>query len=178
MPPHPDSPLARLLGTDPIAPGQVSWIGLRPERRAPMLLAQKRAQLEVGQGIVGDRYRSKTRGKRGVTLIMQEHLAAIGACIGEGPVDPARLRRNIVTTGINLLALKGRRFRIGEAVLVGTGPCDPCGRMEEELGPGGYNAMRGHGGLTARVESSGWVKIGDLLERLPGVPYEGPSVKA
>jgi MOSC domain-containing protein YiiM len=71
-------------------------------------------------------------------------------------------------SGINLLSLKGLRFRIGEAVLEGTGPCDPCSRMEENLGPGGFQAMRGHGGLTARVIEAGTVCVGDRVEALAG----------
>ena len=61
------------------------------------------------------------------------------------------------------MALKGRRFRIGEALFEGTQPCDPCSRMEEALGPGGYNAMRGHGGLCARVLRDGVISVGDEL---------------
>ena len=72
-------------------------------------------------------------------------------------------RRNIVVSGINLLALAKRRFRIGEVVLETTGPCEPCSRMEENLGPGGYNAMRGHGGITARVAKGGTISVGDAV---------------
>jgi MOSC domain-containing protein YiiM len=68
-----------------------------------------------------------------------------------------------VVSGINVLALKQARFRLGEALLEGTGPCEPCSRMEFALGPGGYNAMRGHGGITARVLASGWIGLGDAL---------------
>lgn len=67
-------------------------------------------------------------------------------------------------SGINLLALHDRRFRIGSALLEGTGLCHPCSRMEEALGQGGYNAMRGHGGITARVLEGGLVQIGDRVE--------------
>jgi MOSC domain-containing protein YiiM len=71
-----------------------------------------------------------------------------------------------VTEGINLLALKGRRFRVGEAVLETSGECHPCSRMEETLGVGGYNALRGHGGLTARVIKGGVIRVGDTVARL------------
>jgi MOSC domain-containing protein YiiM len=73
------------------------------------------------------------------------------------------LRRNIVVSGINLLALKDKQFRVGGAVLAFSGLCHPCSKMERELGPGGYNAMRGHGGITARVVSAGSVSLGDPL---------------
>ena len=69
--------------------------------------------------------------------------------------QPDLVRRNLVVEGINLLALKGRLVRIGEAVLEVTGECHPCSRMEQALGVGGYNAMRGQGGLTARVMVGG-----------------------
>jgi MOSC domain-containing protein YiiM len=48
----------------------------------------------------------------------------------------------VLVEGINLLSLKGKQFRIGEAVFEYSGECHPCSRMEEALGAGGYNAMR------------------------------------
>jgi MOSC domain-containing protein YiiM len=69
-----------------------------------------------------------------------------------------------VVSGLNLLALKDCDFRIGQAVLRYTGPCHPCSRMEEVLGRGGYNAMRGHGGITAAVVSGGRLTLGDAVE--------------
>jgi MOSC domain-containing protein YiiM len=159
--PAPDSYLAKLLATFPHA-GRVEWLGVRPERRAPVEVVDR--VVAVDGGLVGDHYAG---GKRQVTLIQAEHLPAIAALVRRDRaahplgLDPALLRRNIVVGGVNLLALKGRRFRIGEAVLEGTGPCEPCSRMEEALGSGGYNAMRGHGGLTARVVFGGAIRVGD-----------------
>jgi MOSC domain-containing protein YiiM len=114
----------------------------------------------VDEGLRGDRYRSS--GKRQVTLIQAEHLPVMASLLGV-PVEPEMLRRNLVVSGINLLALKGARFRIGEALLEGSGPCEPCSRMEAALGPGGYNTMRGHGGITARVIEGGWIRVGDAV---------------
>ena len=162
--PAPGSALARLLD-GPLRPGRVVWLGRRPARRTPMIAVDE-ALFDTGQGMVGDRY-SGASGGRQVTLIQAEHLAAIAAHLGLGAcVPPERLRRNVVTAGVNLLALKGRRLRLGPVLLETTGECHPCSRMEEELGPGGYNAVRGCGGLTARVLEGGLVRIGDTVARV------------
>lgn len=160
---NPTSPLARLLDA-PMRPGRVVWIGLRPARRVPMLAVES-AQLDAENGLIGDHYSSRTGGARHVTLIQAEHLAAIASHLGREDLAPALLRRNIVVTGINLAVLKGRRFRLGTALVEATGECHPCSRIEEILGPGGYNAVRSHGGITARVIEPGTVSIGDALER-------------
>lgn len=159
-----DSPLGALLRA-PVRPGRVLWIGVRPARRAPMLVLD-RATLRPGTGLDGDRWRGQPSGGRQVTLVAAEHLAAIAGFLGLQQVAPERLRRNIVVSGLNLLALKGHRFRIGHAVLEHSGECHPCSRMEEEFGPGGYTAVRHHGGITARVLEAGEIGLGDPVERL------------
>jgi MOSC domain-containing protein YiiM len=158
--PAEDSLLARLFAQFP-RPGRVEWIGVRPARDVPMR-ATDSARAEAGRGLAGDRYAGGS-GKRGVTLLQAEHLPAIAALSGHAEIAPAWLRRNLLVSGIPLVALKGRRFRVGEVLLEGTGPCDPCSRMEEALGPGGYNAMRGHGGLTARILEGGMLRVGDRV---------------
>ena len=80
------------------------------------------------------------------------------------PINPQLTRRNIVVSGINLLALKDQQFCIGEAILEMTGKCFPCQRMEENLGPGGYNAIEG---MTARVVKGGTINLGDEVALLP-----------
>lgn len=159
----PDSALGRLMANLP-RPGRVEWIGLRPKRDVPMQEV-KEAFATAGIGLGGDRYAGGS-GKRGITLIQAEHLPAIAALAGHASVAPALLRRNIVVSGLPLIALKGRRFRIGEILLEGTDECDPCSRMEDALGPGGYNAMRGHGGLCARILEGGVVRLGDAVVSL------------
>lgn len=163
---NPASPLARLLD-GPMRPGEVAWIGLRPARHAPMLTPPA-LQLTPDDGAVGDHYSSRTGAARGVTLIEQACLAAIFSYLGAALPDPALLRRNIVTSGVNLDALRERRFQVGTAVLEHTGACHPCSRMEALLGPGGYNAVRGRGGITARVVQAGHVALGDGVVRLDG----------
>ena len=139
--------------------GEVVSIGLRPERRANVI-AVNEVEAIAGKGLKGDRYNSKN-GNRQVTLIQEEHLSSIGSFLGKEKIDPHLTRRNIVVRGINLLTLKGKTFRIGAALLQYTGECHPCSRMEENLGSGGYNAMRGHGGITAKILESGVIKTGD-----------------
>jgi MOSC domain-containing protein YiiM len=163
---NPASPLGRLLNA-PMRPGTITWIGLRPARRQP-LQPVTQAALDVVNGLVGDHYRSRTNQARQVTLIQAEHMAAIASFLDLDHLDPARLRRNIVVSGINLLALKGRRFRLGTSLCVVTGECQPCSRMEENLGPGGYNAVRGHGGITARIVGDGHINVGDTVARWDG----------
>ena len=162
MPLNPNSELARLMATLPQV-GRVEWIGLRPARDKAMQEIQS-AEAKTGGGLRGDRYTGGS-GKRGVTLIQAEHLPAIAALAGRDIV-PALLRRNVVVSGIPLTALKQRQFRIGDVVFEGTDPCDPCSRMETALGEGGYNAMRGHGGLCARIISGGTFRVGDQVVAL------------
>ncbi|QMW01143.1 MOSC domain-containing protein [Spirosoma foliorum] len=142
-------------------PGRVEWIGIRPERREPMLMVDG-ISLSETKGILGDHYSGRS-GNRHVTLIQAEHLPVIASLSGRDELDPGLLRRNIVVSGLNLLALKDHRLQIGDTILDVTGQCHPCSKMETALGPGGYNAMRGHGGLTAKVIRGGTIRVGDEI---------------
>ena len=145
--------------------GCVEWIGLSSERRSQIESVDS-AEIQAGTGLVGDHHAKSGRSKRQVTLIQAEHLEVVGSLLGKaGAVDPMAARRNIVVRGINLQALRNGRFRIGEnVVLEGTGPCAPCSRMEENLGEGGYQAMRGHGGITTIVIEGGQIEVGDTVQ--------------
>jgi MOSC domain-containing protein YiiM len=140
--------------------GRLEWIGLRPRYRAPVESVQS-ADAVTEHGLTGDHSGARPGGKRQVTLIQFEHLSVVAQLLGADAIAPERLRRNLLISGINLLALREREFRIGEVVLLGTGTCAPCSRIEEALGTGGLNAMRGHGGITARILSGGTLRVGD-----------------
>ncbi len=146
----------------PLRPGVVTWLSVRPARLVPIVECEAIA-LSPGHGVTGDHYASATQGARQVTVISAEHLTAIASYLGQDSVSPESLRRNVVVRGINLAALKGRRFRLGSALLESSGECHPCSKMERLLGAGGYNAVRGHGGITARVLEGGEVRLGDAI---------------
>ena len=171
--------LADLMRTLPQV-GRVEEIWLRPARRAEPVSVQE-ATAACKSGLEGDRYRGRSdRSRRQVTLIQAEHLPVIAALSGHTAVSAGTLRRNLVVSGIPLVALKGRHFSIGEAVFAYTVPCDPCRRMEEALGPGGFNAMRGMGGICVRVVTPGSIRVGDpvaVLDEPPAGagPEAGPT---
>ena len=161
--------------------GRLETIFVRPARLQAVHMLDRVLALQ-GRGLEGDcaamRIRSNPAGgKRQVTLIQSEHLACIAALTGLPTVDAALLRRNLVISGMNLLAARSLFrdqslvLRLGaEVVLEIAGPCEPCSRMEELLGPGGYNAMRGHGGVTARVLVGGQLRVGDVVSCVAATP--------
>jgi MOSC domain-containing protein YiiM len=159
----------RDLNRPPHVEGRVDLIVVRDSPRQDARSVESTVAL-AGIGLSDDRL-----GKRGeaelstrqVTLIQAEHLGVIAQLAHVQAVDPVGLRRNLVVSGINLLALKNAKLEVGEALLEIVGPCQPCSRMEETIGAGGYAAMRGHGGMTARVLEGGRIRVGDVVRAQP-----------
>lgn len=176
-PPDAPSGLRALTAQFPTA-GRLDAIWVRSQRRGAMR-SLPQAQAEVGRGLLGDHRAATlrlepTRRARDISLIQAEHLPLIAQWMGLAALDAGLLRRNLVISGLNLLGLRSpfadtrQVWQLGDEVLLQiTGPCDPCSRMEALLGPGGYNAMRGHGGLTAMLLRGGRLRVGDRL--LPAV---------
>jgi MOSC domain-containing protein YiiM len=141
--------------------GKIDWIGIRPKHKAPVESVPE-VSVTIENGLAGDHY-SKNGGNRQVTLLQTEHLDAMAQILQLETIDPALMRRNIMVSGINLQAFADRQFQIGEVILEMTGLCHPCSRVEQNLIPGAYNAMRGHGGITAKVIRGGTIRLGDAV---------------
>jgi MOSC domain-containing protein YiiM len=146
-----------------IPPGELQWIGVRPQRKVGMEELE-RVEAIAGHGLDGDHRAEKTPGSaRQVTIISREFMQQIAYFLGRDHIDPALLRRNLVVSGINLNALRYQRFTIGTAVFEARAICHPCSRMESALGKGGVAAMIGHGGLCCKIVESGWIAVGDAV---------------
>ena len=142
--------------------GRVEWIGIRPGKG---LSVQEIHAVEAckDRGLEGDKAGQRPGGKRQVTLIQFEYIPFVQALLPDANFSIGSLRRNIGVSGINLNALKDQRIQIGDAILEVTGFCHPCSKIEQQLGYGVFNALRGHGGLTAKVEDSGRITVGDSV---------------
>jgi MOSC domain-containing protein YiiM len=140
--------------------GKIEFISVRPQRLQPVIPVQS-VQVVKDHGLKGDHY-SNMGGSRQVTFFQAEHLDVLRSLLNAN-IDPGQTRRNIMIRGLNLLALKGKLFQIGDAIFEYSGECHPCSRMESEIAVGAYNAMRGHGGITAKVIQSGVIGMGDSV---------------
>ena len=157
--------LARHL--EGLAPGRLEWIGLRPAHKSPIIKV-KSVQALANLGLEGDHRCAKTPGSaRQVTLINQEHIDLIARLLKREGVAPELLRRNLVVSGINLMALRHQRFAIGSVLFEATAQCHPCVRMEQALGKGAVAAMLGHGGICAKIIEGGTLKPGDAVSKCP-----------
>ena len=144
--------------------GRIEAIYITAVSEEPMLSLES-VNAITGCGLEGDRYCIDEPGEKSfenLTLIEQEaydHLAAIDL---ELPTNA--LRRNLLTSGIELNPLVGKEFMIGEVRCLGTELADPCNYIQGRTMPGVLKAMVGRGGLRCQILDGGTISVGDLVQ--------------
>jgi MOSC domain-containing protein YiiM len=119
----------------------------------------------AGKGLEGNRYFDTGRPEQELTLIEAEQLERVVAEDGL-QIDAAATGRNILTRGVDLNALVGRRFRVGPLECRGIELCEPCRTMESRTAPGAVRALVHRAGLNAAILVGGEVRRGDAVEPL------------
>jgi MOSC domain-containing protein YiiM len=161
-PPH------SVVAIPPTGTGRLEAIFVAPQAEAPMRsLAEVRAV--AGRGLEGDRYAVgqgtfSVPGGRGneITLIAGEVLDILELPDGR-PLSGAETRRNLVTRGVDLDALVGQRFRVGELELIGRRRCEPCAHLQRLTRPGVLRGLVHRGGLRADLLTTGRLRVGDAI---------------
>ena len=148
--------------------GHLTHIHIAREAGAPMQPLDS-ATLIAAVGIEGDRYAtgrgyySKTpRADRQVTLIEMETLEALARDHGI-ELLPNETRRNLTTRDVPLNHLVGRRFRVGEVLLLGARLNVPCKYLEQLTGKPVYAPLINRSGLNCEIVEGGVIRIGDVL---------------
>jgi MOSC domain-containing protein YiiM len=133
-------------------------------------LTHDSVELLAGQGIVGDRFCGRvSKLSSAVSFVASEAVEEVARALGltGDALDPVLMRRNVVTRGIDLNALRRRRFalRQGDAVLEfeAAGETSPCAWMDRALAPGAHDLLRGRGGLRAVPLTSGVLRVGPAV---------------
>jgi MOSC domain len=166
----PTLPVGRLPGGEP-ATGTVAGLFVAEAREAPCR-AVEHAEAVSGRGLRGDRYfdGEGTFGAPGatgheLTLIAAEALEAL-AERGGPALAPADARRNVLTRGVDVEALVGRRFRLGDVECVGRRWCEPCAHLQRLTAPGVLRGLVHRGGLRADIVTGGTIAVGDSIRAL------------
>jgi hypothetical protein len=141
--------------------GTVEAIVIAPEAEAATHTIEA-ARATAGRGLEGDRYfdgrgtfsNVHSRG-HDLTLIEAEVLDALG-------LTPEGARRNIVSRGVDLNALVGERFRIGDVECIGRRLCEPCAHLER-LTPGTLRPLIHKGGLRVDLLTDGEIRVGQPI---------------
>ena len=144
-----------------MAAGRVVEINIGPKYELPQPV--ERAEAHAGKGLAGNRYyfaNGAAPAGRALTLIESEALEGMSA---EHAIDisGAESRRNVLTRGVDLNALVGRRFRVGNVECVGIELCHPCKTLERLTKPGVIKGLVNRGGLNADIVSDGEIAVGD-----------------
>jgi len=140
--------------------GRVEAINIGPMYELPAPVERVRA--DAGKGLVGNRYYFEDGAEpgRALTLIAAEALEAMADEHGV-EITAAESRRNVLTRGIDLNALVGKRFRVGNVECLGVELCEPCKSLEGATRPGVIKGLTHRGGLNADIVTDGEIAVGD-----------------
>jgi MOSC domain-containing protein YiiM len=144
--------------------GQVEAIFVAAER-GELPAPVDRVRARAGRGLEGNRYYWEDGDAppgRGITLIAAEAVDAV-ASDGVVSVEPAATRRNVLTRGIDVNGLVGKRFRIGDVECEGVELCEPCAHLESMTQPGMVKAFVHRAGLNADILTDGEISVGDSV---------------
>jgi len=142
--------------------GQVEAIFVAAER-GELPAPVDRVRAYAGRGLEGNRYywvEGDAPPGRAVTLIAAEAVDAV-AQDGDVSIESAATRRNVLTRGIDVNELVGKRFRIGDVECEGVELCEPCAHLESMTQPGMIKAFVHRGGLNADILTDGEITVGD-----------------
>lgn len=123
-------------------------------------LSVKEVACAAGRGLTGDRFFDFKQNYKGqITFFAHEVFADVSQQLGVGEKSPGVTRRNVITQGVDLNALVGRRFVIQGIEFEGVSECSPCHWMNEAIAPGAEMALHGRGGLRARILTDGLLRV-------------------
>ncbi len=113
-----------------------------------------------GRGLEGDRFLDfKTDYKGQITFFAQEVYEALCVRLGTTRHTPAVFRRNVITEGVDLNSLIGKTFDIQGVRFKGMAECSPCHWMDEAFAEGAEAALKGNGGLRAKILTDGILSV-------------------
>jgi MOSC domain-containing protein YiiM len=144
--------------------GRVEGINITPKKRqlpGPV----ERVAAHAGKGLEGNRYfyaDGDAPSGRAITLIAAEALEAYEAETGR-TLTAAESRRNVLVRGVDVNALVGKRFRVGDVECEGIELCEPCTTLEGMTHPGVIKGMVHRAGLNADILTTGEIAVGDAV---------------
>ena len=144
--------------------GRIEAIYITAVSEQPMLSLES-VNAITGCGLEGDRYCIDEPGEKSfenLTLIEQEAYDYLATIDLELPTNA--LRRNLLTSGIELNPLVGKEFMVGEVRCLGTELADPCNYIQGRTMPGVLKAMVGRGGLRCQILDGGTISVDDVVQ--------------
>jgi MOSC domain-containing protein YiiM len=134
------------------------------------VVSQSSVRAVPGRGLEGDRYFNGVgtfspqpqKPDYELTLIQQEHIEKFAA-VSPIPFTAHDARRNLVTVGVDLNALVGREFRVGDVLMRGIRLCEPCNYLAKQTSEAVLRGLVHQGGLRAQILSEGEIRVGDRL---------------